>query len=161
MASEPAQAKTLSLGDPGGLGNSEGAAEGKLIEYVLPERRSEGLVYAEGPWRAFADRLVFSGRGGGAVYVGYSAEAVEVMMAAEAKAVVWINQDRRKTGREVLGADGRIDEKGRAFVRVTGPRRYRLIRNQGVGRHELRLFTQARGLALYAFTFVSGTGSPQ
>ncbi|MBI3805776.1 MAG: hypothetical protein HY282_18645 [Nitrospirae bacterium] len=146
------------------IGNPKGAPEGMAIEYLLPGGLKDDLLYLEGPWRRFSDRLTFSGPGGGAIYIRYTAKEVCLVMSSEEEAVIWINHDRRKMRREELGPDGMIDDKGRAWVRVTAHRNYRLIRNPGAEQHELRLFTQARGLSLYAFTFDSGdsgTDSPQ
>ncbi len=83
------------------------------------------------------------------------------MMSAEEEAIVWVNQDRRTMRKNEIGEDGTIDEKGRAFVRVKEPRMVQLIRNPDFEKHELRLFTQAKGPSLYAFTFISCKVSPQ
>lgn len=145
----------------GRIGNKEDLQEGQRIEYRAPAERQEDIFYAEGPWRAERETLIFAGPGGGAIYLRYSAKEVNLVMSAEKEAVVWINQDGRVLRRTEIGEDAAIDEKGRAFARVGEARMYRLIDNPGFERHELRLFTQARGLSLYAFTFVSCKAPPQ
>jgi len=161
-AVSPSATPALYLGaDRGRIGNAEGLPEGKVITYTLPDRQEDDIFYAEGSWKIFADRLTFNGPRGGAIYLNYSAKEVHLQMGSEEEAIVWINQDRRTMRRDEIGEDVTIDEKGRALVRVKALRVYRLVRNPGFEKHELRLFTQARGLSLYAFTFVSCTVSPQ
>jgi thiol-disulfide isomerase/thioredoxin len=145
----------------GRIGNSEDLQEGKPVDYPLPDDRKEDIFYAEGRWKAEKERLVFAGPRGGAIHLKYSAKEVNLVMAAEKEATVWINQDSRVMRKDEIGKDVTIDEKGRAFVRVTEPRMYHLIDNPGFERRELRLFTQSKGLSLYAFTFVSCKASPQ
>jgi len=150
----------------GRIGNREGLQEGKTVEYVLPDARQEDIFYAEGPWRAAADHLTFSGGGGGAILVKYSAKEVNLVLSAKedgtgGEAIVWLNQNGRPLPKEEIGEDVAIDPKGRAFIRAAGPRMVRLIQNPSFGTHELRLFTQSKGLTLYAFTFVSCKVSPQ
>lgn len=149
----------------GRIGNEEDLQEGKSVDYTLPEDRKEDLFYAEGRWRAEKERLVFAGPRGGAIVLKYSAKEVNLVMsageAAKEEATVWINQDGRVPRKNEIGEDVVIDEKGRGLIRVAEPRMYRLIDNPAFGTHELRLFTQSKGLSLYAFTFVSCKGSPQ
>lgn len=147
--------------DRGRIGNNEGLPEGKAVQYTLPDRLMEDIFYAEGSWEVMADRLTFTGPRGGAIHLIYSAMEVNLVASAEEEAIVWINQDRRTMRKDEIGEDVAMDEKGRAFVRVKAPRMYQLVRNPGFEKHELRLFTQARGLSLYAFTFVSCKVSPQ
>jgi hypothetical protein len=50
----------------------------------------------------------------------------------------------------------RFEGDGHVYVDVTAPGMYRLVNNSEIGSHELTLSTETPGLALYAYTFVSG-----
>ena len=61
--------------------------------------------------------------------------------------------DGRPLTEEEKGADVVIDEEGRSYVLVDGPRMYRLVELPMYGGHDLTLSANSTAFALFAFTF--------
>ncbi|MCA9954956.1 MAG: hypothetical protein KC434_09570, partial [Anaerolineales bacterium] len=74
--------------------------------------------------------------------------------------VVEVVQDGRYLTQEEAGSDVLWDENGRSYVRIDRPRMVNLVNNPDFGHHTLWLTFQARGLALYSFTFTGCVASP-
>ena len=160
----------------GALGNPEGYLPNNSFIYRLPpvQQWQEGQFYLDGIWRAWPEALAFAGEQGGEIVLPYSAvsvnavlaptaDPVETMLAmtpTEANPVVEVVQDGRFLTPLQAGSDVMFGENGRSFVRVDRPRMVNLINNPDFGSHTLRLTFQARGLALYAFTFTGCVASP-
>ena len=128
----------------------------------------------DGIWRAWPEALAFAGEQGGEIVLPYTAVSVNAvlaptadpvetalgMMPTEAEPVVEVVQDGRYLTPEIAGSDVMFEENGRSFVRVDRPRMFNLVNNHDFASHTLRLIFQARGLALYAFTFTGCVASP-
>ncbi|WP_420643047.1 redoxin domain-containing protein [Candidatus Leptofilum sp.] len=161
----------------GALGNPEGYMPDSSIIYQLPPVKTwqEGCFYVDGIWRAWPEALAFAGEQGGEIVLPYSAVSVNAVLApsadpvetalkirpTEAAPVVEVVQDGRYLTKVEAGSDVMWAENGRSFVRVDRPRMVNLVQNPDFEQHTLRLSFQARGLALYAFTFTGCVASPQ
>jgi hypothetical protein len=160
----------------GALGNPEGYMPNSSVIYRLPPVKTweEDQFYVDGIWRAWPEALAFAGEQGGEIVLPYSAVSVNAVLApsadpvetalaikpTEAEPVVEVVQDGRFLTQVQAGSDVMFGEIGRSFVRVDRPRMINLISNPDFGSHTLRLTFQARGLALYAFTFTGCVASP-
>ncbi|GJM40989.1 MAG: hypothetical protein DHS20C20_12710 [Ardenticatenaceae bacterium] len=161
----------------GALGNPEGYIPESSVIYQLPPVKTwqDGHFYVDGIWRAWPEALAFAGEQGGEIVLPYSAVSVNAVLAptadpvetvlelrpTEAAPVVEVVQDGRFLTKMNAGSDVQWDENGRSFVRINRPRMVNLVQNQDFEHHTLRLSFQARGLALYAFTFTGCVASPQ
>lgn len=153
----------------GALGNPEGYVPNSSLIYRLPPVKSwqEGQFYVDGIWRAWPEALAFAGERGGEIVLPYSAVSVNAVLAptadpvetalemkpTEDDPVLEVVQDGRYLTRAVAGSDVMFGEDGRSFVQVERPRMINLANNPDFESHVLRLIFQARGLALFAFTF--------
>ena len=160
----------------GALGNPEGYLPNKSVIYQLPMVKDwqVGHFYVDGFWRAWPEALAYAGEQGGEIVLPYSAVSVNAVLApsadpvetalamspTEAEPLVEVLQDGRSLTQSQAGDDLFFDENGRSFVRVGQPRMFNLINNPDFESHTLRLTFQARGLALYAFTFTGCVASP-
>ncbi len=160
----------------GALGNPEGYMPNSSVIYRLPPVREwqEGQFYVDGIWRAWPEALAFAGEQGGEIVLPYSAVSVNAVLApsadpvetalemkpTEADPLVEVVQDGRYLSKMQAGSDVVFGEDGRSYVRVERPRMVNLVENPDFGSHTLRLTFQARGLALYAFTFTGCVASP-
>ncbi len=161
----------------GGLGNPEGYLPNNSVIYQLPPVKAwqEGQFYVDGIWRAWPEALAFAGEHGGEIVLPYSGVSVNAVLAptadpvetvlgikpTKADPVVEVVQDGRYLTRIEAGRDVLFGENGRSFVRVDRPRMVNLINNPDFGSHTVWLNFQARGLALYTFTFTGCVASPQ
>lgn len=147
----------------GALGNPEGYAGYLPALYRLPMRRLEGAFYVAGAWRAGNEYLTYQGTTEGIILLPYEAAEVNAVLSPHPETVerflhpdavsIEIWQDEQPLSAEHRGED--VTEDGRLVI--DRPRTYNLIRNPGHEQHELTLRIHARGLALYAFSFVGGT----
>ena len=159
----------------GALGNPEGYVPNSSVIYRLPPVKSwqEGHFYVDGIWRAWPEALAFAGEQGGEIVLPYSAVSVNAVLAPTADPVetvldikpteavpeVEVVQNGRFLTKMQAGRDVMFAENGRSFIRVDRPRMVNLIANPNFASHTLRLIFQARGLALYAFTFTGCVAS--
>jgi thiol-disulfide isomerase/thioredoxin len=153
----------------GALGNPEGYVTDGVMLYAPPKRqaRREGQFFVEGFWRAWPESLAYAGDGGGRLLLPYRAAGVNAVLSpsgdpvelllglrpTEQEPLVEVRLDGASLTPSIAGPDVVFDAARRSFVRVTRPRLYELVRNDAYGFHELTLIFQARGLAVYAFTF--------
>jgi len=160
----------------GALGNPEGYMPNSSVIYRLPLVKTwqEGQFYVDGIWRAWPEALAFAGEQGGEIVLPYAAVSVNAVLApsadpvetalamkpTEADPVVEVVQDGRFLTKVQAGRDVVFGENGRSLVRVDRPRMINLVNNPDFGNHTLRLTFEARGLALYAFTFTGCVASP-
>lgn len=148
----------------GALGNPEGYAGHIPVLYRLPRQRTSGAFYVAGAWQAGRDYLAYQGSGEGIIQLPYDAVEVNAVLSPHSDAVerllhpdavsVEIWQDERPIDDERRGADLTAD--GRVII--NRPRIYNLVRNPAHESHELTIRVQARGVAVYAFSFVGGAG---
>ncbi len=149
----------------GALGNPEGYLPRALpAVYRLPaaRERHDGSFYVAGAWQAGDDYLALAGDSG-VVCLPYhaatanavlapSADPVDLMLSLKPPITVTVTQDGAPldaltAGEDIVFADGR------SVLHVDAPRLYQLARNPDERRHELQLAVEARGLAVFAFSF--------
>jgi hypothetical protein len=65
-------------------------------------------------------------------------------------------QDKKPLTKENAGLDILFDIDGTSYVLVDTPREFNLVCNHEFGEHEFMLTTQAPGLELFTFNFVTG-----
>lgn len=145
--------------EQGHIGNQEGQGKTGIGEFQDPKNYREDTYYLSGRWWVGPDnvRLISKDNESGSIIVNYlAAEANLVIRADKEKSFkVYIEQDRKPLTDEDKGDDITIESDGRTYVLIEEPRMYALVKNQGVGRHTLRLTTTSNSFAAYAFTFVS------
>ncbi|WP_420631944.1 redoxin domain-containing protein [Candidatus Leptofilum sp.] len=160
----------------GALGNPEGYIPNSSVIYQLPPVKTwqAGRFYVDGIWRAWPEALAFAGEQGGEVVLPYSAVSVNAVLAptadpvetalelrpTEAEPVVEVVQDGRYLTKMAAGSDVMWGKDGCSYVHIDRPRMVNLVTNPDFESHTLRLIFQARGLALYAFTFTGCVASP-
>ena len=154
----------------GALGNEAGYAPEGPVAYTLPGPfdLEIGRFYLAGFWQARPEAMVFAGREVGRVVVAYrgaglnavlspSADPVEVVLELRpggADPLMEVRLDDRPLTPAEAGADVHFEGE-LAFVRVTRPRLYRLVRHASFGAHQVELVLRSPSLALYTFTFES------
>ncbi len=138
--------------------NAPVSSTNSVSRFRLPPQRDEGCLYADGEWSVFADSVRHAadveGKGD-SLAIRYRAVEVGVVMRPED--IYWklvdVEQDGKWLTRDVAGKDVKFDEKGRSYIEVKDARFYEIIAGQPYGLHELRLYTQGKGLSVYAFHF--------
>lgn len=137
------------LGNPMGLRGIGKAA------YSEPERIEPNLFYLVGTWAIGEESVAATGAGGHRIHLKYTAKAVNFVASApgrQLEAEVLLDGRPLPVGAE--GADVFRDDRGRAVVRVSEARLYRLIDHQaGYGTHTVTLVFDRPGVEAYTFTF--------
>lgn len=143
----------------GRIGNPSGYVPKQAAVYQDPGRHAEGFFYLEGEWTADEEHVMKPWGSGGqsSVTIKYTAKEVNLVLnpLLGRACLVVLTQDGAPLPREDAGEDVRFHDDGRSFLEVNAPRMYRLVNNREYDSHELTLSTEAPGLGLYAFTFVS------
>jgi thiol-disulfide isomerase/thioredoxin len=144
----------------GTLGNAEGYGPESTIEYDNGGLRLPGRVYLKGKWYNEKESVRFDGEAQEEGRVALIYEAVEANSILDAEhhspCRVFATQDGKPLTKANAGVDITFDREGRSILIVETPRMFQIVRNTEFGQHELGLFTNSPGLALYAFSF--GTG---
>jgi thiol-disulfide isomerase/thioredoxin len=137
------------------LGNPAGLRGMRETAYSEPERIDPNLFYLVGRWSIGEEAVTAIGSGEHRIHLRYTAKAVNVVAGAPGREVlVEVLLDGRPLADEELGADAVRDDRGRAVVRVSEARLYRLINDRaGYGTHTLTLVFEQPGLEAYTFTF--------
>ena len=132
-------------------------------EYKDPGEHRNHFIYLQGLWRNESESLVHSRET--EEYEDYIAvlfygTSVNAVMAPEDSEpfTVRLTIDGAPLKTEQAGDDVMYDEEGHSYVFVDEPRMYRLVDMPVFGGHELRLSSNSRGMALFAFTFGSYEG---
>lgn len=144
----------------GTIGNPEGYAPYAAFAYSDPGKRQDGVIYLRGTWRATPEGLIHARETTEPEdYLALRYHALEVNAVIKPERDVEVDvlvlQDGKPLRKEDAGKDIRLTEDGEAYVRVTEPRMYHLVRNERFGSHEIRLHTASDAFGLYAFTFGS------
>ena len=142
----------------GALGNIEGYNPESILMYEDPGVHLDGRFYLRGIW--FSDRNSMRLDRPQEGHVAFSYRAVEVNLvlkrAGEARVRLLVEQDGKCLPPEICGDDAVVDGNGLSYIVVEEPRMYHVVRNKEFGEHELKLITDANGLAFYSISFVSG-----
>jgi thiol-disulfide isomerase/thioredoxin len=137
------------LGNPLGL---RGIGE---ADYQEPSRMEPNLFYLVGRWSIGEEAVTAVGTGAHRIHLTYTAKAVNFVAAAPGREIeVEVLLDGRAVATDDLGADVVRDGAGRAVMRVSEGRMYRVIdRRAGYGTHTVTLVFDRPGLEAYTFTF--------
>jgi thiol-disulfide isomerase/thioredoxin len=143
----------------GRIGNTAGLAPDKPATYKDIDKHAEGYFFLEGDWLLGPESAArpVGAQGESRLHLRYMAKEVNLVMhppLAGGDARLELLQGGAPLAPDDLGEDARIED-GKAVVAVNAPRMYRLVSNREIDTYDLTLVTQADGLALYAFTFVS------
>ncbi|MBI2142701.1 thiol-disulfide isomerase, partial [Candidatus Woesearchaeota archaeon] len=131
------------------LGNSEGYAPEKEINYSLPgelSRLEQNKAYLEGAWRSNSDNMELVSSEG-KIALKYDARAVNIVAGADKSATVEILVDGKPLNRSNAG----LDVNGTNAI-VSEFRMYNVVLGD-YGKHELLLKIKGRGFRIYTFTF--------
>jgi thiol-disulfide isomerase/thioredoxin len=143
----------------GRIGNPSGYAAKQSTVYSDPGKHAEGFVYLRGEWIADEEHVMkpWGSSGESSVTIKYTAKEVNLVMnpLLDRDCRAYLTQDGAPLAEEDAGEHVLFDDDGRAYVDVIASGMFRLVNNRDIGSHELTLATEAPGLALYAYTFVS------
>ena len=140
--------------DDSALGNAQGFAAGRTMQFEDAGPHADGRAYLQGRWFAAAEAMVSAARNRSHVAIRYHALQVVAVLKPTAGAVlVTVLQDGAPLPKQDAGADVRYDSAGNAFITVDAAREYDIVMNKHFGQHELELLPQRPGLALYTFDF--------
>jgi hypothetical protein len=143
----------------GTIGNIEGFEPESTLHYADPGVYVEGRIYLEGNWSTHRSHIRLceeEGRSGG-LTIRYQAKEVNVVLEPEGEKnfQVMVRQDGTFLDRSNSGEDVFADGEGRSFLKVDGPRLFRVVANQEFGEHVLTLSSRSNGLSVYCISFVS------
>lgn len=144
----------------GSLGNVEGYNPESILMYEDSNVHLDGRFYLRGIWFSDKNCMRLDHPVGEEGHVAFSYRAVEVNLvlrsAVDSALRLSVRQDDRYLSPGICGEDAVLDRDGQSFIVVDEPRMYNVVRNKEFGEHELKLITDANGLALYSISFVSG-----
>jgi len=143
----------------GTIGNVEGFEPESTLRYADPGVYVEGRIYLEGDWSMHRSHFRLSeeeGRMGG-LTLRYRAKDVGIVLEPEGEKnfQVFVRQDGAFLDPSNSGEDVFADGEGRSFLKVDGPRLFRVVANQEFGEHVLTLNSRSNGLSVYCISFVS------
>jgi hypothetical protein len=143
----------------GGVANRKGVLPDQTLYYRDRGKRVERGFFVEGLWtnrkdhfehardtEALMDYLGIS-------YAGYEAYAVMSQAEGEGSSRVYVTRDDIPVPYDRRGRDLREDPVGNTYLFVQEPRLYYLITAEDDGLHELKLWTQKKGLTVNSFSF--------
>jgi len=140
----------------GAVENPEGYAEGQVTNFRGERQPKDGGVILSGKWRTLMEGVRSEAKDASATaMLRYDARSVYAVVSVEnpTKPIrVYLTQDGKPLSSENGGADVRFDQQG-AYVEVSEPRMYYLLRNPKFEAHTLALRAQGRGFTLHSFTY--------
>lgn len=143
----------------GTIGNIEGFSPESIVAYTDPKIYIDGRFYADGRWRNERSglRLEEDNRPGHIILDYQAMEVNGVLRSDGGKDVeVTVRQDDLYLAGNAGGDDIRFAHDGRSYLVVGDPRMYSVVKNREFGEHVLKLSTEASGLTVFSFMFVSG-----
>ncbi|HLV96705.1 MAG TPA: redoxin domain-containing protein [Candidatus Acidoferrales bacterium] len=128
--------------------------DGSATDFHADGEPQDGRVMLSGKWRP-EQAGVTSGASQSHAVLRYHARSVYAVLSVEnPKKPVRLDllQDGKPVAREDAGVDVQFDAKG-AYIEVSEPRMYYLVKNATFGSHLLTLEPQHSGLDLHSFTY--------
>ena len=125
-----------------------------ITDFHAQKQPDDGQVVLDGKWVTEHEGAISAGKQDKAE-LRYHARSVYAVMSIEnTKKPVRLNvlQDGKALTRDEAGADVQFDANG-AYVEVSDPRMYDLVKNLAFSSHLLTLEPQGDGLALHSFTY--------
>lgn len=133
------------------IGNKEGLQPGIILDYKLPEKTTNDVIYLEGKWQSNEDHLQAK-ESNNSIILEFTASSVNIVANTISKPVkleVFVNEEH--ANKEQAGADVKI-ENGKSFVIVNEPRLYNVFNGQ-YGNYLLKLTADSSDFNFNAFTF--------
>lgn len=130
------------------LGNAQGFAPGKVVDYVFPEGAvlTPNTIYLSGQWKNNPDHMELQGESG-SIVLTYNAKSVNIV--AGGKGELHISEDGSQLTGDSRGAD--VSETGQ--VDIDGQRLYNLTMHEDYGTHTIVIDAIGNGFQIYTFTF--------
>lgn len=131
----------------------ENHRNGDVAELVPPHSPADGSVMLAGRWK-IEEEGVTSQSNGASAEIRYHARSLYSVLSVSGKKEVRVNvfEDGNSLPKDSAGADVKFDKDG-AYVEVTEPRMYYIVRSPGIGAHLVALQADHPGLTLHTFTF--------
>ena len=136
------------------------AARDRVTDYEDPGDHERHVIYLQGPWYNGSESLRHGRETSNFedyIFLDFSATSVNAVFRPEGEGAgpyeVLVTLDGNYLDDSNKGEDVVIEEDGRSFVPVNGPRMYSIIQAPHYGRHELKLSSNSPHFALFAFTF--------
>ncbi len=148
----------------GHIGNGEGHADDKILEYPRPKTVKKDRFYLVGKWEVHPQYVRYAGKSGnGRLLINYAASSVNLVIRPDSAGAVdknihhsfrvYVYEDGLPVPEGERPADMRSDHSGRTYIAVTFPGMYDIISGKDFGRHDLTLEPGSDAFAAYAFTF--------
>jgi alkyl hydroperoxide reductase subunit AhpC len=127
---------------------------GEVQTFEAKKPPSDGGVMLAGAWQTEQDGMIAAAPGAYALDKYHARSLYAVLSVTDpAKPVrVGVLQDGSPLAREDAGADVQFDAKG-AYLEVSEPRMYSVVKDRAFGRHVLELRPEAAGFDLHSFTY--------
>lgn len=126
---------------------------GEEADFLPPHSPPDGGVMLVGRWKVEKDGMTAEGHGAAAEIRYHARSLYSVLSLSNTKAVrVNIFQDGVPMPKQGAGTDVQFDNQG-AYVQVTEPRMYYLVRSPNFTAHLISLQPESTGLTLHSFTF--------
>lgn len=126
---------------------------GDVADFQPPHSPPDGGVMLVGRWQVEHDGVTSDGHAAAAEVRYHARSLYAVMSLTHTKQVrVDLFQDGNPMPKAGAGADVRFDSKG-AYVEVTDPRMYYLVRDPALSAHLISLQPEGSGLTLHSFTY--------
>ena len=143
----------------GSLANRQWISEGKAAHFKDRGERVERGFFADGEWAQNQDDFEHARTTSqpidyvGILYVGAEVYSVVDPHSAPKPAEIYVTRDDVPVPLEQRGKDLRADAEGRTYFLAADPRLYYLIQAEDDNPHELKLWIQAKGVAVSSFSF--------
>ena len=126
---------------------------GDEADFQPPHSPPDGGVMLVGRWQVEHDGVTSEGHGA-AAELRYHGRSMYAVLSLRGTKQVRVNlfQDGNPLPKEGAGADVKFDAKG-AYVEVTEPRMYYLVRSPALTAHLVALQPEGSGLTLHSFTY--------
>ncbi len=131
----------------------DGHGSGDVAEFVPPHSPADGGVMLAGKWK-IEEEGVTSQSNGASAEIRYQARSLYSVLSLSSRKSVRVNifEDGNPLPKGSAGADVKFDNQG-AYVEVTEPRMYYIVRSPSIGAHLVALQAEHAGLTLHTFTF--------
>jgi len=138
----------------GALENREKYDDGYVVHFKASQEPEDGRVILDGNWRTDHDGVTSVAKQDEKTTLRYHARSVYAVMSADnSKNSIRVNilQDNAPLS-DAAGADIKTDARG-AYIEVSEPRMYYLVKNPALASHLLTLTPDGRGFTLHSFTY--------
>lgn len=138
------------------LSRGQNVANGGLrpdnsLVYQLPDKLEKDVIYLEGEWMSNADHLLAM-EDDASIVLDFTSIAANIVVDFEEKGTrMYVFVDGDYVTEELAGDDVQF-ENGKAFVEITEPQLYNIVRGE-YGNHVLKLTADKKGFSFNAFTF--------